>query len=716
MTCKKCGAELDENLFCPNCGQTDEENVIQEEILNETTPENNINIESDIADSVSNDDVTVETQAKNETAFSSNSDSVANTAQQTLPLTENTNEFYSGVPKKAKKNTRFIIIIVAAIILVAAAICFLLLKNRGGKTNPYQLFYVKDNSIFVLENHNYEEPLKLADTESDAETAFWSAASAQIRNGVAFFNVDFDEEEGTGTVYYKSVKKDESPVKIDSNVLPAFFNVSEKGDSIVYIKDSNLYINDLKDKEKIASDILSFVAKSDNSAILYSVKDEHSDKFNLYYKNIKDGTDAEKVASNVSEVLNISDDLYTVYYEKDDCIYKYSNGESVKLVSDIYRLETPVDTDEQFYYIKENENKLSYSTYFNDNLAESDAAMKEPNRDDYQETQDFGGYFTYTTTSDAYYDALKEYRYKENRDQFREKLKDKESGYTTYSLYYYDSGAETKVCDDYKSSDSYGNIVVAKIYDPKSKKAVSWDNAEYTYEIYDALNSARNNTLKSVILSSGQIIDTEIKTNETFCYRFNNTENTLYFIASMKKDKNSTYYGTLSKLSPAGETYTVTEITDDVYNYRFISGKLAVIKEKDKTGNGTLYIDDVKISDNVYDLEEKNGKVLVKKDYNSKNKTGSLYLYDKNELIKISDDVYLAGSVSVFENDILYATDYSEKSETVTLNAFTGKESIKVADDVLDDVWSFTNVTERITPLEIYDSVEEINTIFRYDY
>lgn len=303
--CDGCGAKIEETIFCSNCGQ----------------------------------------QTSTEFAFCQNCG--ASLAVEEVPVQEEPVQVVEGEAQKGKgfdlsqllsklpfkideKMAKLGAIAVAGLLVVVMVLSMIL----GAVNKDNVAFYLKDGEL-VFTKLSGIKPWEV--TEDGA-----GGYPMLSKNGKKIFYIEDDDS----TLYYRSAtnaKKD--PVKIASGV--ASFQINEKANRVTYKKNGNLYQSNLKESEKIASDVSEWYV-SDNGKNVAWLDDEGTG----YFAPV--GKDKIKIDSDM-EFAHVSEDCKTAWYKKDDNLYsKKMKKDKVKIASDVYSVEKVYDSGE-IYFLKADE-------------------------------------------------------------------------------------------------------------------------------------------------------------------------------------------------------------------------------------------------------------------------------------------------------------------------------------------------------------------------
>lgn len=109
----------------------------------------------------------------------------------------------------------------------------------------------------------------------------------------------------------------------------------------VYVKDGDIYLNNLNGKEsielssKVEDNVVGAITMSADGKTIFFPKKGDRDEFDLYYRSAtKKNADDEKIASNVSRYL-VSEDGKLVIYKNDKGLYESNLKDDEKIESDV---------------------------------------------------------------------------------------------------------------------------------------------------------------------------------------------------------------------------------------------------------------------------------------------------------------------------------------------------------------------------------------------
>ena len=594
------------------------------------------------------------------------------------------------------------IIGIAAAVLVIIALVFVVkgIFSGAGSTSE-TLIYIKDNDLM---QYGQKENNKIDDGIIDRDDDTYNMDVSYVvkmsdDESKLYYPTDYE-----GLSYDLCVKdmrkKSDEGTKIDSDVV--YYSLLGN-DKVVYIKDSSdrkLYLSDLKgNKTKIDSEVESFWLSEDEKKLLW--KTDSTDDNRLYYIDTNLKNDKIKIDSEITQFIVNNDDFSKVYYMKDDALYEVSGLEDKnKIDSDILGCwANKEDNNIVVYYSVNNEDGKMAELLIDDDKADEDAAMKEPNISDYQhkETKDsFWGPQEQVVTDDAYYKDMEEYDKKLERDRVRDSLDNEslnsEAG-MMLSYYSYTPGEEpVKLSSDYSLADEqsdigflYSSVNPEKIEKVKlSKLMESQMSNEAQKKVINALKSGMEAHLN--VFGKDIKLDIDLEDSTPISAYCDTKNKTAYICVSDKGIVDASTEDTeksLYKLDYSKDNGELEKVCDeyDGYSVRVIDGTLYYICERDKNGSGDLYAKGERISSDVYtftSIDEDKG-VLFWTDRDDSG-VGTLNVYKGKNTEKISDDVYTAKSNS--KGEIAFLTDYSFKKYRGDLKYYKNGKILNVDTDV----------------------------------
>lgn len=607
-------------------------------------------------------------------------------------VTEMLAESISAAPEEKvdslKKIPKKFLLLGGAALATVAVIILVVCLLAGGKEKPYAL-YLRDGEIFYSD-FSKDGPVEISSRlfngeevgdEELAESMYALGAYITTRNnGKRIFYPDRTDSSADGiTLYCRDLDKpEEEPIKIDSNVTS--YAVNEDGTCVVYLKgdwdEGVLYIHDLENKDKIASEVVGFYVSDDFKKVGYLTSEG-----SLYCWYAK--KDKEKIASDVEQLLYVADDLTVAYYMKDDALYRHEekDNEKVKIASDIADVISVYSTGE-VYYTRSETVEIAVMSYINDDMAKADAQMKEPKRDSYSSYSDYMGAY------EVYQDKL-------YRDYLRDYLRDATHSQRRTSLYYYDGEKETLVASNVTvRRKSVGSaVMVIEAYEDSNiqrikaseidVEAAYWGN----YSINELINDVQEASLAHYLVIGSAKERIEQTSADIHRYYIADDGSCVYFIDNTSHDA----YGDLYKIAIENGTAEAPELYDsDVsafgYSCYFVDeNKFLYFKNVSDYGlKGDLYIDQTEIDYDVFIhsnlIVYDDGVVVYFTDWNSNKQYGTLKMFADGEKTKVADDVHFFTIAQ--DGGILYLHDYSLNHYKGTLSLYKNGKREKVDDDV----------------------------------
>lgn len=679
MECKKCHAELENGVkVCPSCG---------EKVDAQEAPEND----------------KVHTAQKEETEVAVDEVS-AGTAE----------------AEDAKKNVKRRLVIggsaaAAAVIVIAASVAMMKLGG-GGKSDLQGIMYVKDEGIYGMNLQQKDaSAVEYTDRFLDSSDGTQLGATRLNMTTVSkdgkyhFFPQKYDRQSGTYTLFYKQGEQEAE--KIASGV--ASYDVTSDN-QVVYKKDDGLYLSTLNKNadNKIASDVTDYALYQDGKILIYTKDAEEGNSD--YYKIDLSVADAkeEKLISDASFVYQSEEPSMFLFLKGEDLYQSKDYGVAEKLIENVNDVLSVDASKGSFFYTSNKEIKGMASDYLEDDLAESDAQVQEPNKADYQvEKRSRWSYYysyTYTTTSDQYYEDLEKYEQKVERDKLREELKNQEVTETYKELYYFADGNSTLITSDCLNTmdvvdpskkdgnQAFTSALLYKRSDAEAEKSnikVKISEIDGADDIQNRLNQEHGKVEGAYYLYSNgaeKALDLDDQKFETV--RADAKNNQLYMLLFDEKDDEDVTAGDLVTVGLADETAELKSYDEDVERLALVSGgEVYYFKDIDtEKAEGDLYRSqericyDVKTTNSVWALPNSTA-VICAVDYDGDKQTATLNLLSKGaEDITIAEDVYMGGGRPFYaeaQNSIYMLGDY-RNNRGGDLLYYDGKETESIDNDV----------------------------------
>lgn len=678
MKCINCGCELPEGArFCGNCGTPQPEHQQEEQQAGQQVQQRFCPHCGGTNDA--------------DAIFCSICGKDMNGAGQ--PVVEETTS--KKVPKKLIVGA---VGVVAAVVVIGGVVK--IVGGLGGSKSDSYITYVKDGYINQSDIEHYKKKSveyqgRYGSTSDDGEN--YSAGVRYSKDGKYICyptDVNYGDDSIEFRLNMQKVGKTEEPVKIDSSVTSYTILDNNK---ILYKKAGNdtLYINDKKgNKEKIASDVEYFYLDSDQKNIVWS-ESNGDGTINVCQQDVALKKEKKTLAKDVDS-FHTSSDLKYILVNEQDIIYMIENfGEKQKIASGVEDVSYDDLDNGRIYYTKSSEETLSAEDVVEDDCADSDATIEEPDREDYKvekiEKNDWTGKYekVESVDEDAYDAAYEKYYDKENRDEIRDALEDYEISTPVEKLYYVKDGKETQVdatvAQMYYYTGDWKGIVYSR-YNmddvPKLKISEIDSASSIESDYYQMLSESAQTCVyteknKTVVLDENLAtvwgVDADSKTGYGVKMQDSGSEDedATYSLYSFSVDNNSD-----------GKCKLISE--DVAYYQELIKdGDVYYLKDTDSDGNGDLYCNDKNIDSDVksgtlYKVPDSEN-ILYAVDYNKSNGSATLKMYDGKKDKIIADDVY--SYLPIDEKHIALLIDYSMKSYRGDLQYYLGKEELKSIDE-----------------------------------
>lgn len=589
------------------------------------------------------------------------------------------------------------VLVVLAFVFVGVQGVRQLFSGFGKGKATKEVYYLKGSEMYCIKPDSKKtEPVLYAENiyleEGVEEVYGWNYLyQLKSKDGkINFIVEDYNTMVGTFTLSYKIGNKEKQ--EIDDDVESYIVTDDNK---VLYIKNENLYLSDLKNREKIASGVMDYLLDKDQKIILWTEPESASAssevKYSLYYQDIRLKKDKVELEDDITALLSHSEDFSKLLIRKDDALYMIRNlKDEEKLVDDVESVYS-IDFDkESFYYTQSNKIKIKAMDAVIDDMKAKDAAMKEPNRKDYEKTETSQGFFsyTYTTVDDKYYEDKRLYDEKQQRDRLRTSLQRKTLELDGSKLYYYTGKDKQLIKEDVlmiggeqfnEEKSEYYIIYYALDTETENKIKLS----EITYEGYleSQLWTLREAVKKPFLNMAGKDIELKVDKDVSYIYPYEVSGTELYATVNKLIDTEEAKDALVSISLSDKDAGTVTEKDDNVNNiYSIEDGNVYYFKNRpdsfeslvfsgDFYRNGELLAEEVR---EVRFLKDKSGILVLSE--------GDLFLLKGKDRKKIADDVEFFSFFD--ERSIVVLRDYNRDRMEGDLEYFNGKELKPLDTDV----------------------------------
>lgn len=586
---------------------------------------------------------------------------------------------------------------VLALIFVGVQGAKQLFSGFGRGNSQKEIYYLKESEMYRIDlNSKKAEPILYGENiyleEGIDEIYSWNYFyQLKSKDGkINFIVEDYNTMVGTFTLSYKIGNKEKQ--EIDDDVESYIVTDDNK---VLYIKNENLYLSDLKNREKIASGVMDYLLDKDQKIILWTEPESASGssevRYSLYYQDIQLKRDKVELEDDIAALLSHSQDFSKLLIRKDDAVYVIRNlKDEEKLVDDVESVYSINIDKESFYYTQINKIKIKAMDAVTDDMKAKDAAMKEPKRKDYEKTETSEGFFsyTYTTVDDKYYEDKRLYDEKQQRDRLRASLKQKTLELEGSKLYYYTGKDKQLIKEDVlmvggeqlnEEKSEYYIIYYALDMETENKIKLS----EITYEGYleSQIWTLREAVKKPFLNMAGKDIELKVDKDVSYIYPYEVSGTELYATVNKLIDTEEAKDALVSISLSDKDAGTVTEKDDNVNNiYSIEDGNVYYFKNRpdsfesrvfsgDFYRNGELLAEEVR---EVRFLKGNSGMLILSE--------GDLFLLKGKDRKKIADDVEFFSFFD--ERSIVVLRDYNRDRMEGDLEYFNGKELKPLDTDV----------------------------------
>lgn len=542
--------------------------------------------------------------------------------------------------KMKKRSAGKIIGFAAGGLVLAAVIVFAVIKLVGGASGGADSYlnYVKSNRLISIDTDaRKRNPIPYGEVSGND---FYSSLVTYSDDGKYMYYLSGGGSDGYQLNAVKTGKDAENAVKIDSSVIQYW--VLKSGKDVVYLKDDVLYRNDLDgNKEKIASNVYLAFVDSNEKYVMWS--EPVGESYTYYYRTLDLKSEKVKLFDNGYVVYN-SEDFQKLYATIDQSLYCIENFDKKQEIASP-AVFLGVDKNGDMYYTTLSQNKVTASDLVNDDMAEKDAAMKEPKIEDFVKTELENGpdglEKVETTDYDAYYAARDEYDDKQSRDRLRAQLAENSVDAGIRNLYVYKNGQSELIAENVTYDSTFDNgLLIYKKADELPKVNIS--EIDYVDEVVAHYTEKMGQSASLWMYCGGAAYNLE-KSMQIQGVFHDSDKHKGYLAAYEESDSEDNFVNLcLYEFDTASES-TLTKIAENVASVEGIFGGNIYYIADAKDGSGDLYC----------------GETLVDSDVG----TYTVNAVEGTSLVS-------------------YAADVADSKLSFTLKTFDGKESKTIADDV----------------------------------
>lgn len=707
--CTNCKKELPDNaLFCDGCGAKveKEQNEMYQETLGQIDESENIFCPF-CGKSISS-------------RYEFCPECGSNILQQIKTGKQNGSKKFSL--KKRGKKIPAILLGLVVVIGIGAGIIFLV--NNSGKDCENQLLYVKKNKLLMTDSSE-DEPIILSknliniennvddiedieeddveekklDFDSMVTTTQQYITTYKDENRIVYpdrmSSLGGDTNTYCYSLYYHSLSDvDNQSEKIDSGI-EGPYQVTEDGKRIFYKKDSDLYVYDFEEKEKIAKDIKMWEASDDGSKIYYTTND--GELYQVTSDGQKKRVDKDLEDGGIIRVYNTGEVYYAIVKEEQRNVIDYVENDV--FTGEIEEPECPEEPEgiyrEDFDSDKAYEKaEKKYEKEFEEWVNAYDEYCAA--YDAYEQAEEWSAFmkdiqqavFSVPVTYFYYYNG-------ENTKEIGNVLGD-EGGYVMMG----DWCCDAEWCDEkaeiiYPITDD-ANIKKIKLSEYEGDVTVDEIISDLEYnEYYSDYKLALGGTCYDSDLTEEEMCNLEINSGGD-CITYLEDEDLKQIKIIEEKPQKPVTYDT----SVCDYAYVENAADDIIYTKKVDDGSLELYINKKK-------IDDV---DNWRFLGMAHDEsIYYYKDWDKDAMTGTLMAYESGKVSQIASDV--RDVLKCADGNVYYMKDYDVKEGFGSVYYLKNDRPVKVVDDAHD----FCVLADgTFYYLKDYDSDEGVADLYLY--
>lgn len=597
--------------------------------------------------------------------------------------------FQCGAKQPGYRFPKKLAIGAAAFLLAVGGACVVGALLMG---NHKYVAYLKDGSVNQADlEHDKKEAVKYSGDYGNEDSLFNAYVEVEYsRDGkYIFYPTEVRYDGGAHPEFRLNMQRvgKEEPVKLGSSVWRYSVLAQNKA---VYIKSGNntLYINDKKNhKEKIASNVMDYYIDEDEKNIVWIETD--GEAYAMYQQDLALKKEKKTLAEDIT-VYEVSENLKQIVVMEVDTLYMIRDfGEKEKISSNVSRVIANSEETGSVYYSKLPEKAGNSSEIIEDDCAESDAKIKEPEYNSFitqkVEKNVYTGKYERIEGLDqeAYNQAWEQYEAKERRDEIRQRTHELELGSYVNELYRFQDGQEELIDGsyadllyDYGTEGKKKGIFAFSHYKMEEVPKIKMSEIDSLSDLSD-LYYENLRTAKETCIYTGEKV---ITLAEDFPYAVAlDTEKKMGYGL---KEESGTY--TLMSFSIGessdGACKTVAEDVDSTLT--LAQGKIYYLTDVYESA-GELYCNEEHIDSDVFvgSLTKVNDTVAYAVDYDSNKCQATLKLYNGKESTKIADDVHAYYAFD--EKDIAVLADYNMDRQEGNLKYYSGRnELVEIDEDV----------------------------------
>ncbi len=376
-----------------------------------------------------------------------------------------------GIPKDCTKKQHFSTLKLLFYIVSVVVICIVGYKYYANAVDRFlpEITYDRTNQPLVYNTSSgiilkTQSGKTYTVSEEEDNTGITSASYGKS----VFFISSSEENEKNNLCYYDLGIRDVTI--IDKGV--SDFKVDSDGKFVIYKKETELFLFNLKEKYTIADNAADYYLSDDERVITFFDDSERA----LYLYSIEKKSEPELIDDNITKIVSKKNDYLNIYYIKDSALYFKGQKSARELICE--DVLDAIVLGGTVYYTTSEMYEMPLGDFFTDDALKTDEVLTLPDGADY--INDVGGLSFFD--EEAFLAANKEYDKKLMRDDIRRTFKEEPVMTEGISLYMFSDKRKVRVDTNlqtpYLSHNSCKNIMLYKKYDFLSEDAPNLSEIE----------------------------------------------------------------------------------------------------------------------------------------------------------------------------------------------------------------------------------------------
>lgn len=286
-----------------------------------------------------------------------------------------------GIPSDCTKKQKFSGVKLAIYIVVVALLCsgvyvgfqeatyYLLPSVTFDKTNK-PVFYVTTKTLSA----KYEKEQRSRTISEDEKIYSDMAVSEKIYITPDAKYVFYPGKVNDDNTFDLFLRADGEPLCIAENVTS--YKAHPKGQFVLYIKDSALYISDLKKPKMISLGVTDFYLSKNGQQITY-----FKDGGRMYTCTTGKELKTALVDSDITKLLTPKDEYVDIYYIKDNSLYHKKTGEDGVVIAE--NVFDGIVLGENVYFTRKEMVERPMTEYIYDDMLREDKEIIPPKEEDF---------------------------------------------------------------------------------------------------------------------------------------------------------------------------------------------------------------------------------------------------------------------------------------------------------------------------------------------